>query len=159
MGKPWAPPEFLRASLFVMLSARAGERRELFQTHVDGVRPNSDGTRTRNPQIRSLIRYPLRHGVFDVAATACFCNTVAAVFRTRPRTVVVAQVPEEEVAEERDVDADEVGDHPTPRDGGNFLGNGQSGGLECSARARGRNGTLRRRERQRAIGSQQDADG
>ena len=24
---------------------------------------NSDGTRTRNPQIRSLIRYPLRHGV------------------------------------------------------------------------------------------------
>ena len=25
--------------------------------------PNSDGTRTRNPQIRSLIRYPLRHGV------------------------------------------------------------------------------------------------
>ena len=26
-------------------------------------RNNSDGTRTRNPQIRSLIRYPLRHGV------------------------------------------------------------------------------------------------
>ena len=25
---------------------------------------NSDGTRTRNPQIRSLIRYPLRHGIF-----------------------------------------------------------------------------------------------
>ena len=24
---------------------------------------NPDGTRTRNPQIRSLIRYPLRHGV------------------------------------------------------------------------------------------------
>ena len=27
---------------------------------------NSDGTRTRNPQIRSLIRYPLRHGVVCV---------------------------------------------------------------------------------------------
>ena len=27
------------------------------------VTDNSDGTRTRNPQIRSLIRYPLRHGV------------------------------------------------------------------------------------------------
>ena len=27
---------------------------------------NSDGTRTRNPQIRSLIRYPLRHGVVFV---------------------------------------------------------------------------------------------
>ena len=38
----------------------------------DGVAPsserdnNSDGTRTRNPQIRSLIRYPLRHGVVCV---------------------------------------------------------------------------------------------
>ena len=27
---------------------------------------NTDGTRTRNPQIRSLIRYPLRHGVVCV---------------------------------------------------------------------------------------------
>ena len=121
MGKPWAPPLFLSASLFVMLSARAGERREFFQTHVDGVRPNSDGTRTRNPQIRSLIRYPLRHGVFDVAATACCCRAVARRFGRGPRTVVVAQVPEEEVAEERDVDADEVGNHAAPRDGGNFF--------------------------------------
>ena len=38
-------------------------------------------------------------------------------FRTRPRTVVVAQVPEEEVAEERDIHADEVGDHAAARDG------------------------------------------
>ena len=30
---------------------------------------NSDGTRTRNPQIRSLIRYPLRHGVFEERET------------------------------------------------------------------------------------------
>ena len=35
------------------------------QTHHE-IDDNSDGTRTRNPQIRSLIRYPLRHGVEDM---------------------------------------------------------------------------------------------
>ena len=49
-------------------------------------------------------------------------------FRTRPRTVVVAQVPEEEVAEERDVDADEVGDDAAPREGRNLL-DGRRGSL------------------------------
>ena len=34
-----------------------------FRCPVHQANDNSDGTRTRNPQIRSLIRYPLRHGV------------------------------------------------------------------------------------------------
>ena len=83
-------------------------------------------------------------------------------FRTRPRTVVVAQVPEEEVAEERDVDADEVGDHATTGHGRNLL-NGRGGSFECTtlqgaATSRRRNG-LGRRQRGDAAGSQQDADG
>ena len=79
-------------------------------------------------------------------------------FRTRPRTVVVAQVPEEEVAEERDVDADEVGDHAAPWDGRNFFkwrGSVECTSLQRPATGRRGNGALGRRQRRSAGGQGQ----
>ena len=54
---------------------------------------NSDGTRTRNPQIRSLIRYPLRHGVLtrDAVRRTFLGSSVAWMFGSTPPDAIVTE--------------------------------------------------------------------
>ncbi len=57
------------------MSSRASEKRQRVRGRHKTKKNMLDGIRTRNPQIRSLVRYPLRHEHLEGKAL-CRCDGV-----------------------------------------------------------------------------------